>query len=119
MCFLQFLTSQGDMLKLIYVGAAVNTKVFRCVGVEQVETRKCSRLVREARVSGPDTRRRPPHVIVWAPPGEDLLCKSLHGFLRCTLEGEETVWKRTDLGHKVIAKYTAAVGLDQSQRVKN
>lgn len=32
MCFLQFLTSQGDMLRLIYVGAAVNTKVFRCVG---------------------------------------------------------------------------------------
>lgn len=114
MCFLQFLTSQGDMLKLIYVGAAVNTKVFRCVGVEQVETRKCSRSARGAGVAGPDTRRRPPRVIVW-----DLLCKSLHGSLPCTLEGEETVWKRTDLGHKVIAKYTAAVGLDQSQTVKN
>lgn len=91
MCFLQFLTSQGDMLKLIYVGEAVNTKVSRFGGVERVETRKSSWWVWERRVSGPDTWRRPPHVIVWAPAGEDLLCKSLHGSLRCTLEGEETV----------------------------
>lgn len=89
MCFLQFLTSQGDMLRLIYVGAAVNTKVFRCVGVEQVENQEVLKV--GAGSQGPDTRRRPPHGIVWAPPGEDLLCKSLHGSLRRTFEGEETV----------------------------
>lgn len=88
---MQFLTSQGDMLRLIYVGAAVNSKSFQvCVGGGGVETRKSSRSAREARVSGPHTRRRPPLVIVWAPPGEDLLCKSLHGSLRRPLEGEAT-----------------------------
>lgn len=53
MCFLQFLTSQGDILKLIYVGAAVNAKVFKFVDVEQVRIRKSSRSVWGTKVSGP------------------------------------------------------------------
>lgn len=32
LCFVQFLTSQGYILKLIYVGAAVNANVFQARG---------------------------------------------------------------------------------------
>lgn len=53
MCFLQFLTSQGDILKLIYGAAAVNAKVFKFVDVEQVRIRKSSRSVWGTKVSGP------------------------------------------------------------------
>lgn len=80
MCFLQFLTSQGDILKLIYVGAAVNTKVCRSVGVKQVKTRKFSRSVwGELGSVGHchDTHRCPLGAIVCAHLRGDLLRRAL------------------------------------------
>lgn len=117
-CFLQFLTSQGDMLRLIYVGAAVNSKVFRC-------GRGAGRNQEVLKVGAGSQGQ-------WswykeASSARHCLGSSRRGFAlqifarlsAMRLEGEETVWTRTDLGRKVLAKYAAAVGLDQSQTVKN
>lgn len=95
MCFLQFLTSQGDILKLIYVGAAVNANVFKRVGVEQVWVGASSRSLWVTKVTGPSSR----YMKVssgCARLSDDFPCKSVRITLRFTLEYEEDVWKTTD-----------------------
>lgn len=92
MCFLQFLTSQGDILKLIYVGVGGNAKVCKFVGCCRF-IKESSRLVWGTKVSGPSS---------WymkVSSGCHCLCSSLRLFalkservtLRCTLEYEEHV----------------------------
>lgn len=91
MCFLQFLSSQGDMLKFIYDGTAgkfprlnPGSPQGRRGGPGSVG--RCS-----------DTRKCPLHVIVCAHPRGDLLRKSF----QYTLKSEEHGRQRTDLRQEI------------------